>query len=119
MTNEDQKSVEKYGPQKRYREKKRLWFKQFRKDLRKEVVEAYGGKCACCNEHRWQFLTLDHPNGDGQEDRAKYRMMTGQIYGWVKKNGFPKDMYRVLCMNCNWIRRFGGVCPHDEERTKQ
>lgn len=91
------------------------WAKRYRVSLRREIVEAYGGKCTCCGEHRWKFLTLDHPDGKGQEDRAKYRMQTGQLYAWVKSEGFPKGYYRLLCMNCNWVRRYD-VCPHEEER---
>lgn len=103
---------EEYEPQRRYYEKRRLWFREFRRALRKEVVKAYGGECVCCGEKCWEFLTLDHPNGDGQADRAQHRNKTGSFYGWAKKNGFPGN-YRLLCMNCNWIRRFGGICPHD------
>ena len=100
----------------RYIKKNESWIKKFRRELRQEVINAYGGKCVCCNEHRWQFLTLDHPNGGGEEDRAKHRMITGQIYAWAKKNGYPA-IYRVLCMNCNWVRRYNGICPHDTERA--
>ena len=99
---------------KRYYEKNRQWIKKFRKDLKLEVVTAYGGKCECCDESHWQFLTLDHVDGNGQTDRAKYRNVTGALYGWIKRNNFPKNGYRLLCMNCNWIRRFGGTCPHQE-----
>ena len=106
-----EKIVDKYKSQRKYYEKKKMWFRKFRAELRREVVRAYGGKCVCCGEGHWEFLTIDHPNGDGQEDRAKHRMITGQLYGWLKKNGWPAG-YRVLCMNCNWIRRFGGICPH-------
>jgi hypothetical protein len=101
--------------QRKYYAKNRAWIKNYRVELRKEVVAAYGGACACCGEGRWQFLTIDHPNGDGQADRAKYRMILGQLYGWLKKNGFPKT-YRILCMNCNWVQRFTDVCPHESER---
>lgn len=103
-----------YEPQRKYYEKNKVWMKKFRRDLRKEVIEAYGSICACCGEYRWQFLTLDHPKGDGQKDRAKHRNITGQIYGWAKKNGFPK-IYQLLCMNCNWVRRYD-LCPHEMER---
>lgn len=96
---------------KKWREKNREWIKNFRRELRKEVINAYGGHCVCCGESNWEFLTLDHPNGNGQEDRAKHRLILGQLYGWCKKNNFPPG-YQVLCMNCNWVRRFGGTCPH-------
>lgn len=98
----------------RYLAKKGDWFKRFRSELRQEVIKAYGGKCVCCGESHWQFLTLDHPNGDGQVDRAKHRKIMGQIYAWAKKNGYP-PIYRVLCMNCNWVRRYNGICPHESK----
>ena len=104
--------------QRKYYSKNRNWYKDFRRKIREEVINAYGGKCICCGEAHWQFLTLDHPNGGGQEDRKKCMPITGAIYGWAKKNGFP-NIYRILCMNCNWVRRFNGVCPHEEERNAQ
>lgn len=106
---------EKYKAQEVYANKMKNWHKRMREKLRQEVLLAYGGKCVCCGESHWQFLTLDHPNGDGQEDRKKYRSITGQIYGWAKKNRFP-DIYRVLCMNCNWVRRYN-VCPHELDKS--
>ena len=104
----------KYGAQQRHYERTREWVKKYRKELRKEVILAYGGKCVCCGETHWQFLTLDHPSGGGIADRAKYRNSTGQIYGWVKKNGYP-PIYQVLCMNCNWVRRYD-KCPHELDK---
>lgn len=106
---------EKYTAQKKYAEKMKSWHKRMREKLRKEVLKAYGGQCVCCYEDHWQFLTLDHPNGGGQEDRDKYKNITGQIYAWAKKNNYP-PIYRVLCMNCNWVRRYN-VCPHEKENA--
>lgn len=32
------------------------------------------------------------------------------MYRWLRKNGFPKDRFRVLCFNCNCARnRTGGL----------
>ncbi len=106
---------EKYSHQQKYYERTKSWHKRMRVALRQEVIAAYGGKCVCCGESHFQFLTLDHPHGNGQEDRKKYKNMTGQIYGWAKKNGYP-DIYRVLCMNCNWVRRYD-VCPHELDKS--
>lgn len=116
---------QKYGKQileytKSYRLKNKVrvdgWAKWNRRRLRKEVIEAYGGECECCGEKEWKFLTLDHPDGKGQEDRAKHIMKVGQIYAWVKSQGFPKGYYRLLCMNCNWIRRYD-TCPHEDAKN--
>lgn len=106
---------EKYSYQEKYYERKKSWHKRMRQELRQEVLKAYGGECVCCGEKHWQFLTLDHPNGGGQEDRAKHKNITGQVYAWAKNNGYPA-IYRVLCMNCNWVRRYD-VCPHEVDKT--
>ena len=83
-------------------------------DLKRAVMEAYGGaECACCGEAEMAFLTLDHINGDGKEDRKKLGLGVA-FYANLKKGGFPrKDELQVLCFNCNCGRSVnGGVCPH-------
>jgi len=34
------------------------------------------------------------------------------LYRKLKKLGWPKDGYRVLCANCNLGTKFGRTCPH-------
>ena len=78
--------------------------------IRREFLAAYGGKCACCGEGTQEFLSLDHINGDG----SQHRKMTGSLtYLWLRKRGWPKDNYRLLCMNCNFARGRYGYCPHE------
>lgn len=78
---------------------------------KKEVMNHYGGKCVCCSEGNIAFLTLDHVNNDGQ----KHRKITGSgcaLYYFLKKNNFPTDFeLRILCFNCNIVRKRGS-CPH-------
>jgi hypothetical protein len=78
---------------------------------RARILEAYGGKCACCGEVEVTFLTIDHKNGNGREHRAE---VGGQdaFYKWIEEQNYP-DTLQCLCMNCNWGRyRHGGTCPH-------
>lgn len=105
----------KYKAQAKYYAKTNQWRKDRRVIKRKEVIVGYGGKCVCCGEAEWKFLTLDHPNSDGQKDRAKYRMQLDQLYGYVIANNFPKE-YQLLCMNCNWVRRYD-TCPHQDVKA--
>lgn len=82
--------------------------------LRQETLAAYGGKCACCGEKKLEVLTIDHVNNDG----AKHRRQVGAgsvLYAWLRKNGFPKDGFQVLCFNCNRARYYHGICPHQLE----
>ena len=87
--------------------------KEKRKKLKTAVVQGYGGKCECCEEKHEEFLSIDHINGDG----AKLRRTTqkgGKLYRDLVKYNFPKDGYRLLCMNCNFSYGRFGYCPHQK-----
>ena len=99
-------------------EKFTIYSKKHRDALKREILEAYGNHCACCDETEPLFLTIDHINQDGAEHR---RSIGGQrwaaggtnTYRWLKQNGFPRDNFQLLCSNCNTGRaRNGGICPH-------
>lgn len=79
--------------------------------LKEQVITAYGGKCECCGEQEPAFLSVDHINDDGAAHRRT--ISASNLYRWLRKHGFPRDAYRLLCFNCNCGRRInGGVCPH-------
>ena len=82
--------------------------------VRREVYAAYGTVCACCGEAETKFLSIDHINNDGAEERrsGKYGSSGSAFYLWLRKNAFPAG-YQVLCMNCQVGKhRNSGVCPH-------
>lgn len=78
-----------------------------------EVMQKYGGSCACCGESKVAFLTIDHINDDGAEKR-RAGLHTGGFYKKLRR--LPVDpTLRVLCYNCNLGRRATGVCPHQDD----
>lgn len=79
--------------------------------LRLETIEAYGGACSCCGETQLAFLAIDHINEDGAEHR-KLIGGSSSLCRWLKKHGFPKDGFQLLCHNCNMAKSFYGGCPH-------
>src|SRR4030042_1610622 len=78
-----------------------------------EIYKLYGGKCACCGESNFAFLTIDHINGGGNEERRKYHSQTWKL---VIKNGYPKT-YQLLCYNCNNAKHNFGTCPHQRRKS--
>jgi hypothetical protein len=95
--------------------------KEYREQVRIQVFTHYGGnppKCACCGESRIEFLTIDHINNDGANQR---RRIWGQkvsgfgFYAWLVRMNFPEG-YQVLCFNCNCGRAhtLNKVCPHKQ-----
>ncbi len=83
--------------------------------LKQTVLQALGGVCACCGENQLEFLSVDHINGGGTQHRRTLSSGSGDLYRAVKKEGFPKDHYQVLCHNCNWGKYVNGCCPHHSE----
>ena len=87
---------------------------------RDQVFAAYGGyKCNCCGESEPMFLSIDHIDNNGAEERRSglYAGSGIGFYMWLRKSGFPSG-YQVLCMNCNTGKhKNGGVCPHQTTLT--
>ena len=87
---------------------------KYHKELREAALRAYGKRCACCGEAEEAFLLIDHVNRDGQRHR---RTIGRHIYAWLKRQGYPKDRFRVLCFNCNMGNAWGRTCPHIGEHS--
>lgn len=86
-----------------------------RRKLRKEVLDYYGGKCACCGETTYEFLCIDHVENNGGAFRRSQPSNT--TVTWLRKNGLPPG-HRVLCYNCNAARQYHKVCPHQRGKLK-
>ena len=85
-----------------------------RQQLKREIIEAYGGKCECCGEHRHEFLCIDHRNGGGnihRRTKLKGKSHGQALYFWIKRNNYPEEL-RILCANCNQALGLFGYCPH-------
>jgi len=80
------------------------------------VFEVYGRKCNCCGETEPEFLTIDHVNGNGAEEKRKFK--TGiELYKHIIRQNYP-NTYQVLCMNCNWAKGQSSQCPHLKKKEK-
>lgn len=83
--------------------------------LRDDVHAGLGGVCACCGAADPLVLTVDHVKGGGTA-HYKRRGVYGALID-VKRSGYDRRLYRLLCFNCNCGRaRVGGVCPHESKR---
>src|ERR1700686_4807799 len=63
---------------------------KYRNNLKTEIISNYGGKCECCGEDHIEFLTIDHINQNGAEDRERItgnKRQGGPVfYLWLKNN---------------------------------
>jgi hypothetical protein len=89
-----------------------------RRRLRLDTLEIYGGKCACCGEREESFLTIDHIHGDGNKHRREVGNNSISVLQAIRREGYPKDKYQVLCFNCNRSKFALGYCAHQIPNTK-
>lgn len=87
--------------------------------LKLEAIKRFGGKCACCGEKRYQFLSFDHVDGDGvfhrRELGGKVPVRGPHFLRRLKRDGWKtKYKLRLLCMNCHMAIDLWGGCPHKE-----
>lgn len=92
--------------------------REYRRKVKQEFVDAYGGKCSCCGIAILEFLTCEHLKKDGSVDRKKH-FLGIKMYLKAKREGYPKDRYTALCMNCNFAERHGKICPHKAMKLRQ
>lgn len=85
--------------------------------IKLEMIKAYGGKCECCGEKNPEFLSIDHIDGGGNQHRKKIKGGCN-FYYMLKKYNWPKDKYRLLCLNCNCSYGYYGYCPHQKIENK-
>jgi len=126
--------IQTYTQTEHYRQLRNLWHKEYRTrpDVKERMTKNYKafflkvwkeafvffGPCACCGENELEFLSLDHINGNGAEERG--RGISGiQILERLRREGWPEEAkkeYRLLCYNCNFTIGHYGYCPHHPER---
>jgi hypothetical protein len=82
-------------------------------ELKCKALRRFGNKCACCNENYPEFLTFDHIEGGGHKHRMTFTS-TNTYYKWLIESPEAPTIVQILCMNCNWARRYG-TCPHIRE----
>jgi hypothetical protein len=87
--------------------------KRYQNKLRLEVLTHYSGgppKCVCCGCVEFRFLTLDHINGGGNQQRRELfgpssRKEKGGLpfYRWLRVHGYPEG-FQVMCADCNMVK---------------
>lgn len=91
----------------------------WKKSEKQRFVDAYGGVCSCCGESEIRFLTCEHLIAGQGIAQRKTEIHGPNLYKQIRMEGYPKDKYTVLCMNCNFARNHGNTCPHEAERLRK
>lgn len=96
---------------------RRVYNKEITLNFRATLIEGYGGKCTCCQEQNYLYLTIDHINNDGAIERKSYNNNMYAFYKYLISNNYPTDNYTLLCYNCNCAKGIYGQCYHDLCKT--
>ena len=81
------------------------------REIRDDLIELLGGRCACCDERRKVFLQIDHVHGGGGAERKALNSVQA-LSRRVREN---PDAFQVLCANCHAAKTAGVKCPHKSE----
>lgn len=99
------------------RERSRELNTKYNRETKQRIMAHYGGGCTCCGETTVEFLTLDHINGDGGQDRKQARVGHGGYRHYKKLlQEPPRADLQILCVNCHHAKTFTGSCPHADYR---
>jgi hypothetical protein len=90
-----------------HREYQRLRQPKYKAQLKSEVHEAYGSKCACCESV--EDIEIDHVRGLEGQPRIRNK---NRLYLKVRREGFPRT-YQLLCRVCNRAKGTSDRCPID------
>lgn len=88
------------------------------REMRKAILDALGGKCYCCGLDDYRFLTIDHIQNDGKQERKPNGKQRNSymILRSILEAGCSRERYQAACYNCNCARQLSPdkVCPHQQ-----
>ena len=76
--------------------------------VRLDMIAEYGGECCECGITDIDILDIDHINNNGDDDRRN-NLYGYNLYRHLKKLGYPKNEYQLLCKNCNWKKHLDNI----------
>jgi hypothetical protein len=96
----------------KYKESKREYQRRLTTKYKTTFLEMYGNACSCCGEAIYDFLTIEHKQG-----QEKLTRRTGLVAYRDAVKEYRPDLYEVLCWNCNCAKGKLGYCPHRPPET--
>lgn len=75
--------------------------------IREDIVALFGGKCQKCGYNKdIRALQIDHINGVPSETKSRWHRGGVGLYRAILRNEYPKELFQLLCANCNVIKKF-------------
>lgn len=91
----------------RLRKIKNEYERKNKKELRKKIIQKFGGVCVICGFSDWRALQVDHVNGGGtREIKLKFNKNRSKYYKYLFIEANNNKNYQLLCANCNWIKKY-------------
>lgn len=75
-------------------------------ELKKQVYDLLGRFCARCGFSDSRALQIDHIHGGGNKEKRELKTRSdSRLFLHILQHTNPKDVYQILCANCNWIKK--------------
>ena len=87
-------------------ESKRKQYRDYTRRKRQEIIDLLGGVCVECGFSDLRALQIDHINGGGHQERVKRGNGHTYYNHILREIDAGKELYQLLCANCNWIKRY-------------
>jgi len=94
------------------KENKREYQRNLTLKYKQTFLDMYGNACSCCGETIFDFLTIEHKQG-----QQKISRRTGLVAYRDAIKEYRPDLYEVLCWNCNCAKGKLGYCPHNPPKV--
>lgn len=96
---------------------RKVYLRKYYHDLRSQVIKKLGGRCNCCGESKEVFLTIDHISPlltipERRQLGMRRLKYSPSVYSAVRRSNYNKNIFQVLCYNCNCAKRTNKFCPH-------
>jgi len=90
-------------------ERSKIWSQKIKYEVLSHYSHLSTPVCRQCGMSDIRTLSIDHIKGGGGDHRrelfGKNRKGGRHFYRWLQDNNYPEG-YQVLCMNCQWIKRY-------------
>lgn len=90
----------------------RCYWRAVTDERRNQVLKKYGGACRCCGITEPRWLSIEHRDQNGSEERKRNPQFVGSSRYYTLAREPKRDDLELACFNCQMAVYWHGWCPH-------
>ncbi len=108
-----------YAPGTSNRENRRIRDRERKGQHRESILDLYGRMCVKCGYSQdTKALQLDHINSNPRKTH-RYARSGDNLYVLVLNGKLSKELFQLLCANCNTIKRINTPAENSARKDKK